>query len=37
MKDGETYDEDKNILYKEFPKMIIDINKKEKELEEWKW
>jgi len=32
MKD-DFYDNDKNILYKEFPKMIIDINKK-KEKEE---
>jgi len=30
--EGEFYDDDKNLLYKEFPKMIIDINKK-KELE----
>jgi len=34
MQDGRFYDDDKNILYKEFPKMIIDINKKKKESEE---
>ena len=29
------YDDDKNVLYKEFPKIIIDINKKKKkEMEE---
>jgi len=35
MEDGRFYDDDKNLLYKEFPKMIIDINKKrKKELED---
>ncbi len=31
MEDKEFYDNDKNVLYNEFPKMIIDINKKKKE------
>ncbi len=28
------YDDDKNVLYKEFPKIIMDINKKIKEEKE---
>jgi len=30
----EFYDDEKNILWKEFPKIIIDINKKKKEKED---
>lgn len=28
---GEFYDDDENVLWKEFPKIIIDINKKSEE------